>query len=209
MPTKSYVLISLIIIFTIFTIFAKQYSYFNFDLAITLAVQSIDNYLFDALMKLITLLGNAPLGGAVLTLGVVAALAANKYKDAVTLLICSLGAVLISETIKTLVSRPRPNNELITQIGQFYISDSYPSGHVMFETSIYGFLIFMVYSKLKKPPWLRNLLIIVLFIPIALVGLSRIYLGAHWFSDVIGAYLLAVIWLLLIHAFYKRFTLKN
>jgi undecaprenyl-diphosphatase len=59
----------------------------------------------------------------------------------------------------------------------------------MFYIGFYGFLWFLIYTLLKRS-WLRTLLLILLSTLIALVGISRIYLGQHWASDVLGAYLL-------------------
>lgn len=193
----NYVLLTLIATFGILTYFAKQFNYFRFDLQITLAIQQISFPGFDPLMRFITMLGNEFLGGLVLMMGATVALLSKKNRDALLLVGASLGAVGLSELVKNYVSRPRPDPLIIQQIGQFVRNDSFPSGHVMFETTMYGFLLFMAFTKLKKQLWLRRLFITTLSIPIALVGISRIYLGAHWFSDVLGAYVLAAVWLYL------------
>ena len=75
-------------------------------------------------------------------------------------------------------------------------SYSFPSGHVLFYAAFFGFLCFLG-STLLKGSWLRALLLIGLGALIALVGLSRIHLGQHWFSDVLAAYLLGSVWLAL------------
>jgi undecaprenyl-diphosphatase len=68
-------------------------------------------------------------------------------------------------------------------------SYSFPSGHVMYYVGFLGFLGFLVFS-LMKPSVKRSLLLLLIGIPILLIGISRIYLGEHWASDVLGAYLL-------------------
>lgn len=194
------------VVFLVLTFFAKADPYFSFDLRISTSVQQFHPSWFDLLMKFITQLGNQALGGAVLLLAISTLVVVCKYKEAFLLIVSSVGAVQLSEFFKMIVSRPRPDPMLISQFEQFTRYDSYPSGHVMFEVSFYGFLLFLVYRQLKKNTWYRRMLLVTFFLPIALIGLSRIYLGAHWFSDVVGGYLLASIWLYLVIHCYLRWS---
>jgi membrane-associated phospholipid phosphatase len=73
---------------------------------------------------------------------------------------------------------------------------SFPSGHVLYFTAFFGFLIFLAYT-LFKHSWWRTLLLVILGVMVALIGLSRIYEGQHWASDVLAAYLLGSVWLTL------------
>jgi len=66
-----------------------------------------------------------------------------------------------------------------------------------------GFVGFLAYTLLKRS-WVRTALLTVIGIGIALMGPSRIYLGHHWFSDVLGAYVLGSLWLALSIKFYRR-----
>jgi undecaprenyl-diphosphatase len=79
---------------------------------------------------------------------------------------------------------------------------SFPSGHVLLYTAFFGFLLFLAYMLLK-PSFSRTFLLVILGSLVALVGLSRIYLGNHWASDVTGAYLLGSLWLALSVAIYR------
>jgi len=69
-------------------------------------------------------------------------------------------------------------------------------------TAFGGFLIFLCFALLKSSPG-RTALLVALSLVLALMGVSRIYLGQHWFSDVMGAYLFGSLWLLLTIRFYR------
>lgn len=104
--------------------------------------------------------------------------------------------------LKNTFKRPRPNiNRLVEEKGY-----SYPSGHTMTSTIFYGLIIFLiVISNIILP--LKIITIFLLILLILLIGYSRIYLGVHYFSDVIGAILFGSTYLLL-YIFFTYFILK-
>ena len=65
---------------------------------------------------------------------------------------------------------------------------------MLFFTAFFGFMMFLAYTLLKHS-WWRTLLLVLLGAMVALIGLSRIYVGQHWASDVLAAYLLGSVWL--------------
>jgi len=83
-----------------------------------------------------------------------------------------------------LVNRPRPDIELV-QIMEGTIGSSFPSMHVALATAICGFLFYLA-PRLVKTPAARGLLGALLITLILFTGLSRLYLGTHWTSDVAG-----------------------
>jgi len=104
---------------------------------------------------------------------------------------CSALSALIMDFAKTEVHRPRPDLllALVTEPGF-----SYPSGHSMCSTSFYGALLLIVLPRLRKP-WQRVGATLSYFAFIASIGWSRIYLGAHYPSDVFGGFCLGIAWL--------------
>lgn len=102
--------------------------------------------------------------------------------------------------VKSIIRRDRPIDiNLIIENGF-----SFPSGHSMVSFAFYGFLIYYLYHTDLKKPLKYSLMIFLSFI-ILLIGLSRIYLGVHYASDVIGGFLLAFIYLVIYIKFiYKR-----
>ncbi len=194
-------LLGAIVVFAILAVLAHTIAYFAFDLVISRAVQMFTAAWFDALMRLVSWLGFAPQVD-IITLLIVAFLYITGIKwEAVVALLSAVGISLIGVAIKLLVDRPRPSADLIHVIAQ--LKDfSFPSGHVLFYTAFFGFLLFLTYTLLK-PPVLRAILLFVFGALIALVGLSRIYEGQHWASDVLAAYLLGSVWLALMVRVYQ------
>ena len=107
----------------------------------------------------------------------------------------SINLILITVlniTMKSLFARPRPLDiSLVEETGY-----SFPSGHSLTSMAFYGLLIYLITtSNLSKK--LKIILNIILSLLILIVGLSRIYLGVHYFTDVIGGFLLAIIYLII------------
>ena len=164
------------------------------DLEATLALQSIAAPWFKELMVAVSIFGWSPWS----VLSVVAAASLVTlwlgYKSGLYLAgIVGLQA-LVNYIIKELVARPRPTDPPVWVYSP-EAGFSFPSGHVMFYTVFFGFLLFLAWRYLKSG-WPRALVITLLAIPILLVGFSRIYLGAHWLSDVVAGYLLGglILW---------------
>lgn len=102
------------------------------------------------------------------------------------------GGSLLTLLLKHLYLRERPSiNAEIDAIGY-----SFPSGHSMGSLIFYGFIIYLV-LRTNQREWVKVMTAVVLSILIVLIGSSRIYLGAHFPSDVLAGYIAGFIWLLL------------
>lgn len=101
--------------------------------------------------------------------------------------------LLINQGLKYIIQRPRPPIEerLISQGGY-----SYPSGHSMMAMCLYGVSIYLVNTRLKNKKT-KIIITVLLSLLILLIGVSRIYVRVHYPSDVLGAYLLTILILII------------
>ena len=111
---------------------------------------------------------------------------------------------LLNKILKLIIERPRPSVlRLVYEEGY-----SFPSGHAMVSMGFYGFLIYLAYKNIKNKK-IKIPLIIFLSILILLIGVSRIHLGVHYATDIIGGFLIAIIYLgLFIKFLYKNKKIK-
>ena len=109
------------------------------------------------------------------------------------LLLSVPGGMLLNVAVKHLVQRARPHfDDPLLTLGTY----SFPSGHTAGAALFYGFLTALVFALPGARRW-RAAMVAVGVVMVLLVGLSRIYLGVHYLTDVIGAIILAVLWLAL------------
>jgi len=106
------------------------------------------------------------------------------------LLITMTGAVVLENVLKLIFHRARPDPFFIAKPPSY----SFPSGHALVSLCFYFLLAGMLNLQLKKQ-WQRIAVWIVASIVVVLIGLSRIYLGVHWPSDVLAGYAAAVVWM--------------
>jgi undecaprenyl-diphosphatase len=198
---QGYVLVTLVA-FSILAFLANTRAYFSIDLTLTRALQTFHPIWFLDWMRFISWFGYNP-QVVPLTLAIVLGLYfLGLHREARLSLGAGLGTMLLNTLIKIVVGRPRPSVDLVEvlrQVGNY----SFPSGHVMYYTAFYGFLTFLVYS-LMRHSWRRTLLLIFFGMLVALVGVSRMYLGAHWASDVLAGYLLGTLVLAGVIMIYRR-----
>lgn len=181
-------LIFAIIAFASLTFLVKTTPSFPIDLQITRAIQSFDSPFFAIFMRLISWPGFLPQSIIITLLIAVMLYQSGLHWESVACLLASLVSGTTNQLAKSLIQRPRPTGDLV-DVFAILESYSFPSGHVMFYTIVFGFTWYILYTMLKSSV-LRNLLLGLFGSFILLVGISRIYLGQHWASDVLGAYLL-------------------
>jgi len=150
-------------------------------------------HLIDAPLQLVSWIGYTP--QEIVILGAISLFVfALGYRiEAAFLVVSALGANIVGLIVKDVVARPRPSApgvHVLRHVGGY----SFPSGHVLTYVAFFGFLAYLAYVE-PSNAWVSRLGLAMCIVLLVLVGPSRIYLGAHWASDVIGAYLLGGIWL--------------
>jgi undecaprenyl-diphosphatase len=193
----------LITAFLFLILVAELFPVFFIDVVFTNFLQEINFVWFNQLMLNITRLGDVMIGYLSVLAAFLILASFKKIRAAFFVIISVSSAVFLSEFFKFLVHRPRPSAQVVEKILDISGNNSFPSGHVMFAVGFYGFLIILVNQFIKNVK-IRNILTIIFFTIIVLMGFSRIYLGVHWLSDVIGAYFLGVAWLLTTRMIYLK-----
>ena len=133
-------------------------------------------------------------GGALVLIGTTIVLVISIKNRRIGLsIIANLGIITgLNLLLKQIVQRPRPTEyRIVNETGY-----SFPSGHSMVSMAFYGFLIYLIYKYVKNQ-YLKIGLITFLSILIISIGISRIYLGVHYTSDVMAGFCISVSYLVL------------
>ena len=157
----------------------------GFDQGIYQAVYSIRNNIIDTFFCNFTHIGDTV---SVIIIVAILFFLFKKRKDKVLLIFTVATTVAFNQLLKHIIMRPRPPMErrLVKQGGY-----SFPSGHSMIALCICGLLIYFAVTRMKNKTW-KIVSCILLTIICLLVGISRIYVGVHYPSDVLGGYLLTL-----------------
>ncbi|MGO4617368.1 phosphatase PAP2 family protein [Nocardia sp. 2YAB30] len=129
----------------------------------------------------------------------------RRWSEAALIAIAGLGAGLLVRGGKSVIGRARPPVEehLVTVTNQ-----SYPSGHSLGSFVVVGVVAVVLIPHLRHTA-LRTLAATLAAIFVAAVGLSRIYLGVHWITDVLGGWCLGALWLLACLTAYRYLTRRK
>ncbi len=162
------------------------------DLRLALLIQSVHNQTLDSLMKWVSFLTGDWRAPVLVVVGSMAAWRCLGKREAVLVLMTWLSSP-ISSGLKLMVGRPRPTADLVA-VFQAEPGNSFPSGHAFLAIVFWGLLAYFALTRLKGRS-LRMLTFSGLVVIIIWIGVSRVYLGAHWPSDVIGGYICGALFL--------------
>lgn len=190
--------------FLLLTLLVVDSPVLRIDVGATSALQRVRVPGYVGLMVAVSVVGYPPTVFAVIP--TIAIAVARWLGRASGLFLVAVAAVQygINQVIKTLIARPRPTSELV-EILQDAPGYSFPSGHVMFFTTFFGAVGYLIYTRAPASP-LRRLSLAILALLVILVGPSRIVLGAHWLSDVVAAYAVSLLLLLGMVGAYERWV---
>jgi len=196
------ILFILIAAFTFLSFFIAQHPIFDFDIKTSLFIQQYHADWLDKVMLAISFFGELPY--SLLSVVIVAAIFYwQKYKHEGLFISTVLLSGLIILGIKNIINRPRPTAFYVrlVEVNRF---QSYPSGHVLSYTLFFGFLIIIMNTVKSIPKLTRNVVTYLSAFLVVTIAPSRIYLGAHWFTDTVGGFLLGLICLFPLCYFYFK-----
>ena len=177
------------LLFTALAVFVHFNPVLPVDVAITKEFQENKSPGLQSFMIAISFLGNQQLlfVGLILITAIAFWLVRLRL-EALVIVALSVISSIVNFLLKLLVSRPRPTSHLVDII-QHANGQSFPSGHVMSYVAFWGLLFSFGLILFNRKHWWHYVLLIIPALFVILVGPSRIYLGDHWASDVIGGYL--------------------
>ncbi len=186
----------IIIYFLVFVIFLALATFVHFhpilpvDITITREFQENKSPWLENLMLAVSYLGYTAIVFVPLILLTALAFWLVRLRlEAILIVALSLVSSVLNVIIKIIVSRPRPTANLVDIFSKAG-GQSFPSGHVMAYVAFFGLIFSLGIILFRRDRWWYYLLLIIPAFFVVMVGPSRIYLGDHWASDVLGGYLI-------------------
>ena len=146
------------------------------------------------------------LGGAIFLIGLTALLIIliKNKKIGLSILANLVIVTGLNQLLKRILQRPRPTEFRIVEETGY----SFPSGHSMVSMAFYGYLIYLIYKYVKNK-YIKWSLICLLSFLVILIGTSRIYLGVHYTSDVLGGFLISISYLVIYISAVNKFLTER
>ena len=167
-----------------------------FDEYIYKIIYGLRNNIWDFIFINITKIGNT----TIILLVIIILLLKINRKNQKILSFTVIITVITNQIIKYIIKRPRPNHIRLIKQGGY----SFPSGHAMISIAVYGFLLYYIQTNSKNKKQ-KNLLSVLLTILILMIGCSRVYVGVHYPTDIIGGYCLSIYILKMVIYFYQKY----
>lgn len=163
-------------------------------------VRKLESQFFDNYFVLVTRLGNT------LTIVVVVVLFMLLFrnKNSIILGLLTMNSAISNTVIKHIIRRERPVGLKLVEQGGY----SFPSGHTMIAVAVYGYLLYLVWTKITNK-YLKYGLSILLSILIISIGISRVYVGVHFMSDVVAGFILSIIQVVLLIDFTNEHYIRG
>lgn len=176
------------------------------------SIMNFDNFYYEHISKLISeqmtffvkMITNLGSAFSLVSLTILILLISKEKKYGILVGINLITIFVINTILKFIFARPRPLDiNLIEELGY-----SFPSAHAMISTAFYGFIIYLIWqTKIsKRRKWISSILLSIL---IVLIGITRIYLGVHYASDVFAGMLISISYLVLFTSIASKYLYKN
>ncbi|MHA7583838.1 phosphatase PAP2 family protein [Paenibacillus vandeheii] len=188
-------------VFSIIALSISDNQIHRFDDSLITWIQGMESQGMTRWMELFTWIGSGIPVVIITILSMVVLYVFLKHRRELLFLGCVIaGSAILNTLLKLMFHRARPTIHRIIEVSGY----SFPSGHSMAAFSLYGGLAFLIWKHIPTAVG-RVLMIIVSAMFILMIGMSRIYLGVHYPSDVVGGYFMSGCWLAVCIWFYQRY----
>ena len=158
------------------------------DVRITDFIQTLKSPLLTSIANFVSWFGLMPQAYVMIILAVAALFFTRRRWEAVVLGVSTILTIALNVLVKIMVRYPGPTAPQSPEL--LKISDyTFPSGHVMFFMVFFGFIAYLIATQMKRS-WKKTALLLPFGFLLVFVGFFRVYLLAHWTSDVVGGYIL-------------------
>ena len=127
---------------------------------------------------------------AIITAALLLLLYDRRWLELAGFLVCLIGEALLNILLKNLFERSRPDLFQMVEAAGY----SFPSGHAMVSLCLYGMIAFLISRQIPRWQW-RLAVVTFATVLVAAIGLSRVYLGVHYPTDVVAGYFAGGMWL--------------
>lgn len=193
-PVRKIAVISLIFLFFVFlliTLLIVVFSINEFEAILSRELQEERNPAMDFYMKAASLFGETQIALPMI-IGTAFLFAAFGYmKEGIFMLFTSVGSV-INFGLKILINRQRPTADLVEILGETS-HQSFPSGHTVHYVVFFGMLMILFFRIRRIRLWVRLLIALFCLFLIFSIPFSRVYLGAHWTTDVLAGFIEGIV----------------
>lgn len=177
----------------------------QFDHSVIALIQGFESPTLTLIMKIFTGIGSFP---SVFVIAILVSLFLYfvlKHRGELILFgAVVIGTPIINQVLKQFFHRARPDLHRLIEIGGY----SFPSGHAMNAFAVYVIIAYLLWRHIPSR-FGRTILIILSTVFILMIGISRIYLGVHYPSDIIGGYFASSFWLTVAIWFFQRYKEKQ
>ncbi|GIM46488.1 phosphatidylglycerophosphatase B [Collibacillus ludicampi] len=191
--------------FGLVALFISEHKIAQFDNTVTSYIQGFESPWLTVIMKFFTYIGSTP---AVIVLSILVMILLYKIlhhrMELIFFGIVLAGAGIMNQILKHIFARTRPDLHRLITAGGY----SFPSGHSMAAFAMYGVLSFLLWRHIRTRLG-RSLWLLLSTLMILAIGISRVYLGVHYPSDILGGYLASGWWLAFAIWFYQRYQEKK
>lgn len=179
------------ITFSFLALLVKGNKIVNFDSTVIRAIQGMETPALTTVMNFFTNIGSTKVVIVLCVLIILFLyLVLHHRSELILFIVVIAGSPMLNHALKSFFQRARPDLHRLIEIGGY----SFPSGHAMNAFTVYGILTFLLWRHIRTRTG-RTMLILFSAFMIIMIGISRIYLGVHYPSDIIGGYMASGFWL--------------